>query len=133
MTIFKLGITFFIYLTLTACSSTSQVNSAPQSNNYYAKNFSHYEFTHNNANSIKKPATSDQDLLISLLNRPIPEDQRMILAYAERQNNYLPDSTIMGIEIKGDKRQETRTRVSSNYAHVIEQDNNSVKIVSRIK
>ena len=80
MKIFKLCFTFFLYLTITACSSTSntkQANVTPQSNNYYPKNFSHYEFTTNNIDSIKKPASSDQELMISLLNRPMPEDQRM--------------------------------------------------------
>ncbi|TYK65650.1 hypothetical protein [Colwellia echini] len=133
MTILKLCFLFFIYFTITACSSTKQTSLTPQSDNYYAKKFSHYEFTRNSVNSVKKPATSDQALLMSLLNRPIPEDQRMMLAFAERQDNYLPDSTIMGIEIRGEKSQKTQNKVRSNYAYIIGQDINSIKITSRPK
>ena len=33
----------------------------------------------------------------------MPENQRIMLAFAKRQENYFPDSTIVSIYIKGDK------------------------------
>lgn len=128
MTLFKLCSYLFLYFSITACSSTEQVNLGPQSNHYYAKNFSHYEFTRNSVDSIKKPASTDQELMVSLLNRPIPEDQRMMLAFAERQASYLPDSTFIGIKIKGEKRAHSHVRASSQYAGIIAEDINGISI-----
>lgn len=129
MKVFQITINLFFCFALAACSSTSQVNLDNESNHYYAKEFSHHEFTVHNKDSIKKAASSDQQLMLSLLNRPMPEDQRMMLAFAKRQETYFPDSTIVGIQIKGDKsQQEDKTRVSSQYAHIIKQDINSVAI-----
>jgi len=123
------AINLFICLALTACSNTSQVKLSTNSDHYYAKEFSHSEFTAYNKDSIKKPASSDQQLMLSLLNRPIPEDQRMMLAFAKRRENYFPDSTIVGVQIKGDRKEKnTSTRVISQYAQVIEQDINAVSI-----
>lgn len=119
----------FLYFAITACSNTAQVNSKPQSNHYYNKNFSHTEFSAHHQSSIKKSAYSDQQLMLSLLNRPMPEDQRMMLAFAKRQRSYLPDSMIVGIKIKGDKNTDKSTaRNNSIYAQVIEQDINAVMI-----
>lgn len=129
MKIFTVGCTLFLSFILSACSSTAKVNLEPQSDHYYAKNFTHHEFTTYHKDSVKKAAYSDQQLMLSLLNRAMPEDQRMMLAFAKRQESYLPESTIVGIQIKGDKRtEETKARVISNYARVIEQDNNAVMI-----
>lgn len=134
MKVFKIYSALFLCLAITACSSKAPVNSGPQSNHYYTNNFNHSEFTTHHKNSVKKAASSDQQLLLSLLNRPMPEDQRMMLAFAQSQENYLPDSTIVGIKIKGDKREEENsTRVISNYAHVIEHDINAVMITAMPK
>lgn len=98
-------------------------------NHYYTNNFSHNNFSANHQASIKKNALSDQQLMISLLNRPIPEDQRMMLAFTKRQATYLPDSTIVGIQIKGKKTSDnSNPRASSKYAHLIEQDINAIII-----
>ena len=78
---------------------------------------------------MKKQASSDRQLLLSLVNRTIPEDQRMMLAFAKNQASYYPDSSLVGIQIKGDKGEEgALKRVTSIYANMIEQDNNAVSI-----
>ena len=116
-------------LVLSACSNTAQVISKTDSNHYYAKGFSHHEFTAHHKNSIKKAASSDQQLMLALLNRAIPEDQLMMLAFAKRHESYFPDSTIVGVQIKGKGiSQDNKKRTISQYAHLIEQDNNSVSI-----
>jgi len=128
MKVFKLCITFLVYFTITACSNTEQVNVPSQTNHYYTKDFNHYEFISHHKNSIKKPASSDHELLFSLLNRSIPEDQRMMLAFAERQKNYFSDNVLVGVQIKGDKRENNRMLVTSNYDHAIGKDVNAVMI-----
>lgn len=129
MKVFNIAFTLLLSLLLGACSSTSPVDSSLTSTGYYAKQFPHTEFSANNKNTVKKPMTSDQALMISLLNRPVPEDQKMMLAYAKQQKSYFPDSTIVGIQIRGsktaDKLQQQNTSV---YAELIEQDVNSVTI-----
>lgn len=127
MKVFKLCSYFFLYAAITACSNTSQVSlSTTDNSDYYESRFTHTEFTTYQRNSIKKPASSDQALMVSLLNRPMPEDQKMMLAFQERQNAYLPDSHFVGIQIKGNK--QTDRRVMSSYAHLIKRDINAVSI-----
>jgi hypothetical protein len=59
----------------------------------------------------------------------MPEDQRMMLAFEKSQRSYFPDSTIVGVEIKGDRKSEKdNTRVRSQYAQVIDRDVNAVSI-----
>jgi hypothetical protein len=129
MKIFKTGCYLFLYFTISACSNTSYVNLESDNNHYYAKDFNHSEFTVYNKGSVKKSASTDRELMLSLLNRTMPEDQRMMLAFAKRQESYFPDSIIVGIQIKGDKNEETtKSRVISNYAHIIDQDINAVSI-----
>ena len=51
----------------------------------------------------------------------------MMLAFAQRQANYFPDSTIVGVQIKGDKKnQDMNTRTRSQYAQTIAQDINAI-------
>ena len=67
--------------------------------------------------------------MLSLLNRPMPEDQRMMLAFAERQASYFPNNTLIGVRIKGEKEsQSSNSRVRSQYSQAISQDINSVSI-----
>lgn len=129
MKLFKVCSYLCLYFTITACSNTAQLKLSPLSNHYYAKEFNHTEFTAHHQNSVKKVAYSDQELMISLLNRPVPEDQRMMLAFAKRQTNYFPDSSFNGIQIKGEKSNgDNKPRSTSSYAQVIAQDNNAVVI-----
>ena len=53
----------------------------------------------------------------------------MMLAFIKRQESYLPDSTIVDIQVKSDKYEEvTKYRVISNYIDIIGQDINVVSI-----
>jgi len=129
MNVFKVCCYVFLYSTISACSLTAKSSLTVQSNQYYAKDFIHTEFSQNSEKSLKKPASSDLQLMLSLLNRPVPEDQRMMLAFAKSQKEYLPDSTIVGISIRGEKSADkTNSRTRSNYAHLIETDHNAVVI-----
>ena len=127
MKVFKIAVCLLCFLVLGACSNTMQVKSGSENNHYFAKEFSHNEFTIYHKGSVKKSASSDHELMLSLLNRPMPEDQRMMLAFAQRQANYFPDSTIVGVQIKGDKKnQDMNTRTRSQYAQTIAQDINAI-------
>ena len=129
MKIFKIGCYLFLYFTISACSNTAHVNVEPDNNHYYANDFNHTEFTVYNKGSVKKRASTDQELMLSLINRAMTEDQRMMLAFAKSQERYLPENTIVGIQIKGDKHEETtKQRVISNYAQMIDRDINAVHI-----
>jgi len=129
MKVFTIAVNLFLCLALSACSNTTQVKLSSDNGHYYAKEFNHSEFTTYNKDSVKKTASTDQQLMLSLLNRPMPEDQRMMLAFAKRQEIYLPDSTIVGVQIKGDRKSKSSsTRAISQYAQIIEQDINAVSI-----
>ncbi|AAZ26476.1 hypothetical protein [Colwellia psychrerythraea] len=129
MKVFKIAVCLLCFLVLGACSNTAQVEPSSENNHYFAKEFSHNEFITYQKDSVKKSASSDHELMLSLLNRPMPEDQRMMLAFAQRQANYFPDSTIIGVQIKGDKKnQNISTRTRSQYAQTIAQDINAVTI-----
>jgi len=129
MTVFKIVISLLFCLVLGACSNSTQVELSHENNHYFAKEFSHNEFTTYHKDSIKKSASSDQQLMLSLLNRPVPEDQRMMLAFAQRQASYFPDNTPIGVLIKGEKESQKSTlRARSQYSQVIAQDINSVSI-----
>ena len=129
MKVFKIAVCLLCFLVLGACSNTMQVKSGSEKNHYFAKEFSHNEFTIYHKGSVKKSASSDHELMLSLLNRPMPEDQRMMLAFAQRQANYFPDSTFVGVQIKGDKKsQNTNMRARSHYTQTITQDINAVTI-----
>jgi hypothetical protein len=129
MKIFKIGCYLFLYFTISACSNTAHVNIGPDNNHYYTKDFNHTEFTIYHKDSVKKRASTDQELMLSLINRAMPEDQRMMLAFAKSQEHYLPENAIVGIQIKGNKHEETtKHRVISNYAQMINQDINAVNI-----
>ncbi len=129
MKVLKVASVLALSLFLGACSSSSTLNSTSMKGDYYTKTFSHTEFTANNRNTTKKPLSSDHALMVSLLNRPMPEDQRMMLAFAKQQESYLPDSTIVGIQIRGNKADDkVQQQNISIYADIIAQDNNAVAI-----
>jgi hypothetical protein len=129
MTVFKIVISLLFCLVLGACSNSTQVELSHENNHYFAKEFSHNEFTTYHKDSIKKSASSDQQLMLSLLNRPVPEDQRMMLVFAQRQASYFPDNTPIGVSIRGDKdSQISTTRARPQYSQAIAQDINAVTI-----
>ena len=129
MTVSKIAVALLFCIVLGACSSSTKIKISSENNHYFAKEFSHNEFTTYHKDSVKKPATSDQQLMLSLLNRPMPEDQRMMLAFAQRQASYFPNNTAIGVRIKGEKNsQESNARTISQYSQAIVQDINSISI-----
>jgi hypothetical protein len=103
----KLTLVFAIFLMtlLSACSSTSKVAIE------------------------KKPLMSDHYLMLSLLNRPVTQDQQMMLAFAEQRNDFQNLYFVDAIEIKGQKSEEgSVSRASHSYSNLIAQDFNSVRI-----
>ena len=103
----KLTLVFAIFLMtlLSACSSTSKVAIE------------------------KKPLMSDHYLMLSLLNRPVTQDQQMMLAFAEQRNDFQNIYFVDAIEIKGQNSEEgSVSRVSHSYSNLIAQDFNSVRI-----
>ncbi len=121
-------------LSLFACSSTEQVSNMQFSDNGYAqgyvnKNFTHSQFSVINQNTIKKALSSDHQLMLSLLNRPITEDQAMMLSFAKQRASYSMPYANKGVAIKGAKENNnSNTRSAHLYAHLINQDINAVTI-----
>ena len=76
----------------------------------------------------KKPLVSDHYLMLSLLNRPMTQDQQMILAFTEQRENNQSLYFVNAIAIKGAKNEEQTTRAQHNYSSLIAQDFNSVQI-----
>ncbi|MCW8831944.1 MAG: hypothetical protein OQK09_04640 [Colwellia sp.] len=123
-------------LSLFACSSTEQVGNQYFSDNGYAQGFINNNFTQTkfspiNKNSIKKPLSSDHQLMMSLLNRPMTADQSMMLAFAQQRASYATPFVTTGVAIKGKKENDNNTaRTIHLYAHLIEQDINAVTITA---
>ncbi len=100
-------LTLFCVLLLTACSSTPKVKLE------------------------KKALISDHHLMMSLLNRPITEDQKMMLAFAQQREKYSNAIFINSVSIKGPKASDANShRTQHVYAALIERDVNSVSIVA---
>jgi len=100
-------LTLFCALLLTACSSTPKVKLE------------------------KKPLISDHHLMMSLLNRPVTEDQKMMLAFAQQREKYSNAIFINSVSIKGPKSSDTNSQRNQHiYAGLIERDVNSVSIMA---
>tara|TARA_R110000737_G_scaffold176266_6_gene201371 strand:- start:4896 stop:5237 length:342 start_codon:yes stop_codon:yes gene_type:complete len=81
----------------------------------------------------KKALFSDHYLMLSLLNRPMTQDQQMMLAFAQQSENYQSPYFVNMVTIKGPKsdstaNQVTTTRAQHSYSYLISQDFNSVQI-----
>ena len=76
----------------------------------------------------KKPLVSDHYLMLSLLNRPMTQDQQMMLAFAEQRENYQRLYFVNAVTIKGEKNEKQTTRTQHRYSNLIAQDFNSVQI-----
>ena len=131
----KTVLSSLLCLSLFACSSTEQVHHEQTSTNGYYQSeinekFSH-KFTPINKTTIKKSLSSDHQLMMSLLNRPMTEDQAMMLAFEEQRKSYSPTYANFGVEIKGERKaNKTEKRSTHLYAHLIEQDINAVTITA---
>ena len=129
MTIFKISIALFFCSAIAACSHTKHLNVNATDGHYYAKDFNHTQFSTYHKGSHKKPASSDRQLMYSLLNRPIPEDQRMMLAFAQRDQEHSPDNFLVGTKILGEKKAHAQPEQNSAiYAELIESDINAISI-----
>ena len=76
----------------------------------------------------KKPLTSDHTLMMSLLNRPITQDQQMMLAFAEQRRQFQTPYFVNAVEIKGEKSSDIQAKAPHIYSRLIAQDFNSVRI-----
>ncbi len=127
-------------LSLFACSSTEQVSNKQFSDNGYAQgfvsdNYKHTQFTIVNQQTVKKDLNSDHQLMMSLLNRPMTEDQTMMIAFAAQRASYSAASYAAnaktGTVIKGPRESNNNSaRTVHLYAHLIEQDINAVTITA---
>ncbi|MFB0980906.1 MAG: hypothetical protein QMC62_08325 [Alteromonadaceae bacterium] len=69
--------------------------------------------------------------MMSLLNRSVTEDQKMMLEFAQQRERYTNDIFVNTVSIKGPKDSNTETnRVQHVYAALIESDINSVSIIA---
>jgi len=79
----------------------------------------------------KRPLISDHHLMMSLLNRPVTEDQQMMLAFAQQRERYSNEVFVNTISIKGPKTSgENTNRAQHVYAALIERDVNAISIVA---
>jgi hypothetical protein len=74
----------------------------------------------------KKALTTDTDLLLSLLNRPMTEDQRMMLAFSTVSNTQTYP-IVHYIAIKGED-SDTYSTVTPLYQTLIYQDSHAIPI-----
>lgn len=132
---FKPSISFLLCLSLFACSTTEQVNVSNFSDNGYVEgfvsdNFTHSQFTPINKNTIKKSLPSDHQLMMTLLNRTIPADQAMMLAFEQQRDNlYGNPYANYAVQIKGDKSSDYSSDATEHaYAKLISLDINAVLI-----
>jgi hypothetical protein len=126
MNILKVSAYFLLYFFVSACTSNQSLTS--HSSDYYGNNFPQNKLISTVETSQKKPASSDHQLMLSLLNRETPQDQLMMLAFASRASHDRYDNKI-GILIKGPYLKDTvNYRVKSKYINLIEEDNNAVGI-----
>ena len=118
----KLFSALFTILFISACSSTA--------------NTTHYNWTDdtistNNVSVEKKSFSSDHQLLLSLLNRPLPEDQLMMMRFArinEINNSGKAYPTVRYISIRGEQSDNNAESPTFAYSDLIYQDQNSIAI-----
>lgn len=80
----------------------------------------------------KRPLISDHYLMMSLLNRPVTEDQKLMLAFARVQDEYqqqLSPVFVNAVMIKGEKsEQSSNQRPTYLYQDLIAKDVNSIRM-----
>ena len=137
VSVFKASISFLLCLSLFSCSTTEQVNENYFSDDGYIEgfvsdNFTHSQFTPMNKNTIKKSLPSDNLLMMTLLNRTIPADQAMMLAFEQQRNDlYANPYENYAVQIKGDKSSDYSSDATEHaYAKLISLDINAVRITA---
>jgi len=101
---------------VTACSST--------------ENYADRSIYHNKFSIEKKSFSSDKELLFSLLNRPMPADQQLMLNFAQAQEdsaNQYPQVSYVSIR-GGRSEDKPNEKQVYAYSNLIYQDKNSVMI-----
>jgi hypothetical protein len=103
-------------LFISACSSTA--NNVNKS--FYTNKFS----------VEKKSFSSDKALLFSLLNRPTPEDQQLMLNFTHTQGSLaLQYPQVSYVSIHGDRKDDkSNDKQTYAYQNLIYQDQNSVAV-----
>lgn len=130
----KSSVSVMLCLFLFACSTTESINNSSfvdkrYDNSRMNKHFSHTQFTPNNKSTIKKAMSSDHELMMSVLNRPITADQAMILALKQERANYGPYFSNYTVRIRGDRNSDTtNVRTENIYTQLISQDINAIDI-----
>jgi hypothetical protein len=80
----------------------------------------------------KRPLISDHYLMMSLLNRPVTEDQKLMLAFARVQDEYqqqLSPIFVNTVMIQGEKsEQSSNKRSNSVYKNLIAKDVNAIRM-----
>jgi len=106
----------FLVFFVSACSTTA---------NHTAQSF----YSHKSPIE-KKQFSSDTKLLFSLLNRPLPEDQQIMLNFTHSQDSLASQyPQVNYISIRGDRSEDkNEERQSYAYSQLIYQDQNSVVI-----
>lgn len=129
---------------LFACSTTTQVNTQRFSDKTYDTRFQHdhinEQFYNTYSSRIKtsieqRVQPSDHQLMMSLLNRPVTEDQAMMLALKQERMNYTSSYsssfTSYGVQIKGEKsNRNINHRATNFYSKLLLQDRNAVNIIA---
>ena len=135
MKILTILVISFFFVIASGCSSTHTVNT--QSAIYSTSGFQpvHHQ-TAQFKNIEKKPLLSDHYLMMSLLDRPVTEDQKLMLAFASvqnsaQQNDYpqVPSIFVNTVMIKGAYIQHDRKNYSNNiYQRLIAKDINAISL-----
>ena len=81
----------------------------------------------------KRPVVSDHQLLLTLLNRPVPKDQQMMLAFTRQYHEGLSQlkhysPIVVPVAITGEKRTVSDKRPEHQFSYLINQDKNSILI-----
>lgn len=121
---------------LFACGSTKQVNTEIFSENGYFdtrgftnEKFYDIKFNDMNKDIFQKVPRTDHQLMMTLLNRPVSEDQAMMIAFEQERVNYSHHSSYYGVTVKGDKStDEINDRAGNVYSDLIAKDINAVMI-----
>ena len=79
----------------------------------------------------KRPLVSDHYLMMSLLNRPMTGDQKLMLAFAKQQALFYQQSSpvfVNAVMIKGDKDEHSINANNGIYSSLIAQDINAIRL-----
>ena len=79
----------------------------------------------------KKPLINDHQLLLSLLNRPLPKDQIMMMQFAQqtyKDSRVFPQISVSYVAIRGEKTSDSPNTPSPIYSQLIYNDQNAINV-----